>query len=170
MDQEVVPQSCSLVVSKTGSLKCQTLRPVLFSFVIVVVMPLFSGNRGDNGSIEYTAVGNDVPRSEDDQRELQPTSNTVEAVRASLDTSGIKANSTTRSKAVDYQVLETGSAPSEKTPGSNNGPTITGWPQGPRKLRGFSAPFLVGDALLILLPVAFLGMFVSSSGWREPIH
>lgn len=37
------------------------------------------------------------------------------------------------------------------------GPAVKGWPTAPRQLRGFSVQLLIGDTILILLPIAFLG-------------
>ena len=38
------------------------------------------------------------------------------------------------------------------------GPPISGWPTAPRKLSGTSIPQFIGDIILILFPVAFLGL------------
>jgi hypothetical protein len=46
----------------------------------------------------------------------------------------------------------------DKAPKTYEGPAIEGWPAAPQQLRGFSVPLLVGDIILILLPIAFLGM------------
>lgn len=44
-----------------------------------------------------------------------------------------------------------------KFPEGYYGPAIKDWPASPRKLRGVSKLLLLGDLLLILLPIAFLG-------------
>lgn len=45
----------------------------------------------------------------------------------------------------------------KKSPDGYYGPAIKDWPTGPRRPRGFSKLLLLGDLLLILLPIAFLG-------------
>ncbi|KAF1925615.1 uncharacterized protein M421DRAFT_398148 [Didymella exigua CBS 183.55] len=47
-------------------------------------------------------------------------------------------------------------------PKTYTGPAVEGWPTAPRKLRGFSVQLLIGDTLLILLPVAFLALGISA--------
>ena len=131
-------------------------------------MPLFSGDRPNETSIEYTAVSHDVNHNtNDDTRGDQFHGNTVEVTRQSVDINDQDSSRASKSKGTNYQVFGSSRAASEETPARLNAPAITGWPQGPRRLKGVSIPFLIGDTLLILLPIAFLGKYASLSGQDE---
>lgn len=119
-------------------------------------MPLFSGNRQNHEFIEYTAVGHNVSYGvEDHQRETQPYEDSATIGRTPPQTSGQDASGANKSEGANHHIVET-----SQTPDSKEGLTADGWPQGPQQLRGVSMPLLVGDMLLILLPVAFLGTYV----------
>lgn len=126
-------------------------------------MPRFAGGRADDRAIDYTAVGDVTDEDYTHRGASGSYRHTTELGRSSLDVSDSDANIPHKSKAVNHHVYETRQPSSEKAPGSKSIPTVAGWPQQPRKLRGFSIPSLVGDTLLILLPVAFLGMFIGFS-------
>ena len=58
--------------------------------------------------------------------------------------------------------------PSGQKPVGYGGPPTDGWPTVPRKLSRFSIPLFIGDVVLILLPVAFLGVSFYLSIVRYP--
>lgn len=127
-------------------------------------MPLFSGHRHDEGSIEYAAVGHEATYSDDvNTNGNQQYDDTIDGTHRSLDVGDQDSSNASKSKGTNYRVLESSRTPSDEVAGGINVPTIAGWPQGPRKLKGVSIPFLIGDTLLILLPIAFLGKHVDFS-------
>ena len=126
-------------------------------------MPLFSGQRHAERLIEYAAVGheptgndgNDIDNDENRQHEDE-----LEGTGRSLNVTTQELSHASKRKAPNYSVVESGKAPSEEANSRTSVPVIQGWPQGPRTLKGVSIPFLIGDTLLILLPIAFLGKYL----------
>lgn len=111
-------------------------------------------------SIEYTAVEDDASYSHGGLRgDSQPSVMTSSTSPMTLDTSDRDGSSMNRTEGTNVQRLEPSQKLNEGVLGSSRPPTINGWPQGPRKLGKVSMLFLVGDILLLLLPVAFLGAF-----------
>lgn len=123
-------------------------------------MPLFNGQRHVEGSIEYAAIGHEPTRNDandiDTEGSRQYEDELVGTSRG-MNVSAQDLSHTSKSKAPNYSVVKSGEVPSEDANSGTSIPVIGGWPQGPRKLKGASIPFLVGDTLLILLPIAFLG-------------
>lgn len=121
-------------------------------------MSWFAGARSNEDSVEYTAINYDLTDGgRDTLSETQARERTSSVSLAAPASGDQDARSNNKTKEQSYRILELSQAAGEEKPDSNTAPTIPGWPQGPRQLRGFSVLFLVGDILLICLPVAFLG-------------
>ncbi|KAF1933563.1 uncharacterized protein M421DRAFT_200198 [Didymella exigua CBS 183.55] len=123
-------------------------------------MSILSGGRQNDASIQYTAVGHGNTYGDSDfSTHHQRHAHSDNVDRASIDIRHETAGDGPKTEGATYYVIEAGQAPSNKTSGHCHPPAIQGWPQGPRKLGGVSVLFLIGDILLLLLPVAFLGPF-----------
>ncbi|KAJ8106309.1 hypothetical protein OPT61_g9621 [Boeremia exigua] len=128
-------------------------------------MSVFSGSRPSHAPAEYTAVQHD-----DDATENLPCEHAPVATRLSLAVDEQTSSHTTESQQSYQKVNERSKRSSEEVERGTVAQTIAGWPCGPRRLDGVSIPYLVGDALLILLPVAFLVLAITA--WRlngEPL-
>lgn len=125
-------------------------------------MPLFSNSNPDS-PVEYSAVETGQTLVTDDEYERRSALGSgIESSRPSLEISDTEVNTSRNSAVLNREA----SPPSnDKTLHSYSGPTINGWPKAPRQLRGISVPLLVGDVLLILLPIAFLGR--SDENWLD---
>ncbi|KAH6616836.1 hypothetical protein C7974DRAFT_366495 [Boeremia exigua] len=129
-------------------------------------MPVFLGNRPIGGSSEYTAVKHDE-HSSDEISTYQPCEHTIEE---SPTTTGQISSNVEETKTSDHQECGSSERSREEAGGRSIVSTIAGWPQSPCRLDRFSVPLLVGDVLLILLPVAFLVLAITA--WRldgEPL-
>ena len=95
-------------------------------------------------SARYSIVENDVEHER--------------ANRASVVLGDFNGITSSGSTFVDSESSRNASVEVSKT---YDGPAIDGWPAAPQQLRGLSVPLLIGDVILILLPIAFLGMWMS---------
>jgi len=121
----------------------------------LTTMATSSDNRPYEGSVEYTAVElND--EFIDDTSEDRAYEDSVASAHQSIDANQQVSNAIDNGQQF-HQAGGSSKTISEETTGATIARTIAGWPQGPRQLDGVSIPFLIGDLLLILLPVAFLG-------------
>ncbi|KAH6622174.1 hypothetical protein C7974DRAFT_397794 [Boeremia exigua] len=120
-------------------------------------MPLFSSHANDT-VIEYSTVESDPGHySGDTGGRNNPYHHETQAKQPGIDIS-----------AIDGRVSHTGTPSNgerdEKGSNTYVGPPISGWPTAPQRLRGYSVPLLIGDILLILLPIAFIVLAISA--WR----
>ncbi|KAJ8106810.1 hypothetical protein OPT61_g9296 [Boeremia exigua] len=114
-------------------------------------MPLFSSGHANDTSIQYSTVESEPAQYLDDSQgghKAFDHNNQAKQPSVDINTVGITVNS------------------SQDDKGSNTyaGPPIKGWPTEPQRLRGYSLPLLIGDILLILLPIGFIVLAISA--WR----
>ena len=124
--------------------------------LVLVKMSLVPSN------FEYSPVNNDHDH-EDAGDSLAP-SPLVHSNRTDLiDTSYSHSNNGTsfNSDPTDAHVDQTQVPPSSHKPAGYKGPPVAGWPTAPRNLSGISIPQFIGDIVLTLLPIAFLGSLFS---------
>lgn len=112
-------------------------------------------NRLYEGSVEYTAVEHN-DEFIDDTSEDRAYEDSIASTHQSIDANQQVSHAIENGQQIN-QVGGSSKTISEETTGETTVRTIAGWPQGPRQLDGVSIPFFIGDLLLILLPVAFLG-------------
>lgn len=123
----------------------------LFRSSLTLNMPLFSSNGHGNNSIAYSAMERDPSPDDNDSHAETIVNNGVETGRSSDDIHARRTQGTPASSCIEQ---------SNKPLTTYTGPEVTAWPTAPRKLRGFSVPLFVGDMVLILIPVAFLGLYL----------
>jgi hypothetical protein len=68
-----------------------------------------------------------------------------------------RASGNMRSKSSHSQNQDSGFATSGEVSRGDSALNINGWPAAPQKLRGVSMPLFIGDSVLTLFPIAFLG-------------
>lgn len=132
-------------------------------------MPWFLSARKDGESVDYTAINSGYTR---DARmnnlgtDIMDRDVEIGRSRSVLSHSDLSANNSD-SKREGSHMQESSLSSIDKTYVSYKGPEIDGWPTAPYKLKGSSIPVFVGDMLLIVLPIAFIGMFSRLCGRLE---
>ena len=123
-------------------------------------MSLFLSTRTDDGSVEYTAVNGE--NTYDASMNRLGTDIIHQDVEMGRSRSVLGHNdriaNNSNSKAASSDMEEPSLSSIGKAHVSYSKPKIDGWPAAPDKLKGSSIPLFVGDVLLIMLPVAFMGM------------
>jgi hypothetical protein len=119
-------------------------------------MSLLPNSRDFSASIEYSPVNNgQTHENVGGHRSSSPPGH---GTRMSTSYSHSDNGSSFNSDSTNTRIDQFPMPPSGQKPVGYGGLPIAGWPTAPRKLSKFSIPLFIGDVVLILLPIAFLGV------------
>jgi hypothetical protein len=122
-------------------------------------MSLVPNSRDFNASIEYSPVNNGhVHEEAGGLFGSSPLGHGTRTSPMSTSYSHSDDRSSFNSDSTNTRIDQFPMPPSDQNPVGYGGPPIAGWPTAPRKLSKFSIPLFIGDVVLILLPIAFLGV------------
>jgi hypothetical protein len=160
------------------------LSPFTLHFCLTSNMSLSSRDRAAaHRSIEYTTisdrdvgetdqshtVGEDLAMNTDESRTELATDSDVENGTIGYDAGACNATADAPNSKTAGRKIQGSNSLTNSEAAQYSGPDIKGWPTDPRKLKGFSVPTFLGDILLVLFPIAFLGIVDHSSSTRDSI-
>ena len=122
-------------------------------------MSLVPNSRDFSASIEYSPVNNGhIHEDAGGHFGSSPLGHGTRTNPMGTSYSHSDNGSSLDSDSTDTRIDQFPMPPSGQKPVGYKGSTVAGWPTAPRKLSRFSIPLFIGDIVLILLPVAFLGL------------